>query len=154
MHGVAILDCKMVDMPDVEELVPAAAYMPKPEVAWAMFLSAGGMTSASSPEIICMKFSPSGPLYPALLAPDSTLPVKVEGAPDVEFLVREAGGQIYLLAAKREGSTVKVTFRGLPEWASTGELLYESPRKVTARDGSFSDWFGPNEVHAYRFARR
>ena len=36
---------------------------------------------------------------------------------------------------------------------STGDLLYESPRKVKAEAGSFSDWFGPNEVHVYRFAR-
>jgi hypothetical protein len=88
-----------------------------------------------------------------LTAADSPLPVRVEGAADVEFRVREAGNYIYVLAAKREGSTVKVTFRGLPASVSTGELLYESPRKVEAKDGSFIDWFGPNEVHAYRFAR-
>ena len=77
----------------------------------------------------------------------------MEGASDVEFRVREAGDYIYVLAAKREGATVKVTFRGLPAEVSTGELLYESPRKVEAKEGAFTDWFGPNEVHAYRFAR-
>jgi hypothetical protein len=99
------------------------------------------------------EFSPSGPLFPALVAPDSILPVTMEGAPDIEFRVREAAGAIFVLAAKREGSTVKVTFRGLPDDVSTGELLYEAPRTVTAKGGSFTDWFGPNEVHAYRFAR-
>jgi hypothetical protein len=99
------------------------------------------------------EFAPASPLFPALIAPDSRLPVRVEGASDVEFRVREAGDYIYVLAAKREGATVKVTFRGLPAEISTGELLYESPRKVEAKDGAFSDWFGPNEVHAYRFAR-
>ena len=99
------------------------------------------------------EFSPSGPLFPALVAPDSPLPVQVEGAPDVEFRVREVGRDVFLLAAKREGATERVTFRGLPSDVSTGELLYESPRKVSAAAGSFSDWFGPNEVHVYRFER-
>ena len=56
------------------------------------------------------EFNPGGPLYPALIAPDSTLPVHAEGAPDLEFRVREAGNHIFILAAKREGSTVRVTF--------------------------------------------
>jgi hypothetical protein len=98
------------------------------------------------------EFNPAGPLYPALIAPDSKLPVTVEGGSDVEFRVREANGALYLLAAKREGATEKVTFHGLPASVSTGDLLYEEPRKVTAANGSFTDWFGPNEVHAYRFA--
>jgi hypothetical protein len=99
------------------------------------------------------EFNPSGPLFPALVAADSKLPVTMEGAADVEYRVREADGAIFLLAAKREGSTVKVTFHGLPADVATGDLLYESPRTVTAKDGSFTDWFGPNEVHAYRFRR-
>src|ERR1051326_5171373 len=99
------------------------------------------------------EFNPGGPLFPALIAPDSALPVKVEGAPDIEFRVREVAGAVFVLAAKREGSTVKATFHVLPNDVSTGELLYEAPRTVTAKDGSFTDWFGPNEVHAYRFAR-
>ncbi len=99
------------------------------------------------------EFAPSSPLYPALIAPDSPLPVRVEGAADLDFRVREAGNQVFVLAAKREGSTVKVAFHGLPAELTTGELLYEAPRKVTVANGSFSDWFGPNEVHAYRFVR-
>ena len=96
------------------------------------------------------EFSPAGPLYPALIAPDSTIPVQVEGE-GVEFRLREAGHQLFILAAKREGSTVKATFRGLPADATGGDLLYEAPRKVTVSSGAFTDWFGPNEVHAYRF---
>jgi hypothetical protein len=99
------------------------------------------------------EFNPKGPLFPALVAPDSKLAVTMEGAADVEYRVREADGAVFLLAAKREGSTVKVTFRGLPTDVSTGDLLYEAPRTVTAKDGTFTDWFGPNEVHAYRFVR-
>lgn len=99
------------------------------------------------------EFSPSGPLYPALIAPDSKIPVRVEGASDIEYRVREADGSLFLIAAKREGSTVKAAFHGLPADVSTGEMLYEAPRKVTASGGSFTDWFGPNEVHVYRFPR-
>ena len=72
-------------------------------------------------------------------------------APDIEFCVRDVSPFLYILASKREGSTIQVTFSGLPSWATTGELLYEGPRTVTAANGQFIDWFGPNEVHIYRF---
>lgn len=92
------------------------------------------------------------PLAPALVAPDSKLPVRVN-APDVEFCVREAGGELFILACKRGGETTQVEFTGLPAAAGSGDVLYEAPRKVTARDGKFKDWFAPYEVHVYRFAR-
>ena len=93
------------------------------------------------------------PLAPALVAPESKLSVKVEGADDVEFCVREVGGDVYILACKREGETVQVKFTGLPAWAGEADVLYESPRKVQAKDGSFTDWFAPFDVHVYRFRR-
>ncbi len=91
------------------------------------------------------------PLAPALVAPDSRLPAKVEGADDVEFCVRELEGDIYILACKREGKTVQVKFTGLPAWAAAGEVLYESPRHVQAKGGAFTDWFAPFDVHVYHF---
>jgi hypothetical protein len=92
-------------------------------------------------------------LTPALVAPNSTLPITLSGtsAPDIEFCVREAPPYLYILAAKREGTTIQASFSGLPAGAGTGELLYEGPRAVTATNGQFTDWFGPFEVHAYRF---
>jgi len=93
------------------------------------------------------------PVYPALVAADSKLPVRVAGASDVEYRVREAGGELFLLACKREGATVEAEFNGLPSWAGRGEVLFESPRRVQAADGRFKDWFGPFEVHVYRFRR-
>lgn len=93
------------------------------------------------------------PLAAAMVAPDASLPIRVNGADDVEFCVREAGAELFILACKREGATVQVTFTGLPDWAGHGELLYEAPRAVEARDGTFTDWFGPFEVHVYRFRR-
>jgi hypothetical protein len=75
-----------------------------------------------------------------------------EAKPSV-ITVRETDKDLYILAAKREGDTVLVTFSGLPNNVSQADVLYEPPRTVTAKDGSFIDWFGPNEVHVYRFHR-
>ena len=94
-----------------------------------------------------------GPLAPALVAPPSGLPITMTGASDVEFCVREVGPDLFILACKREGATVNVEFSGLPAWAGRGELLYEEPRTVTAQGGKFTDWFGPFEVHVYRFRK-
>ena len=102
---------------------------------------------------VLTEFGPTSPLYPALIAPDSKLAVHVSGASDLEFRIRESGNYVFVLAAKREGETGQVTFSGLPAELTTGAVLFEEPRKVTAQAGSFTDWFGPNEVHVYRFAR-
>lgn len=101
-------------------------------------------------EPVLAELRPQSPLYPALVAPDSKLPIRAEG---VEFAVREAAGQLFILAARREGATVQVKFSGLPAALTTGDVLFEEPRKVTAAAGAFTDWFGPNEVHVYRFRR-
>ena len=95
----------------------------------------------------------NSPLYPALVAPDSKLPVKVEGGEGIEFRVREVGDDIFLLACKREGKTIQPRFVGLPEGISSGEVMFEPPRKVEVTSGAFTDWFGPFEVHVYRFRR-
>ena len=95
----------------------------------------------------------TSPLHGALLAPNSRLPVKAQGAPGVEFTVREVGEQIFILACKREGETAQVTFSGLPAAVTGGDVVYESPRKVEVSKGQFTDWFGPEEVHVYRLGR-
>ena len=92
------------------------------------------------------------PLQPALIAANSKLPVVV-GANDIEFCVREVDGSLFILACKREGATVQTVFSGLPAWAGRGEVLFEAPRVVEAKEGKFTDWFGPFEVHVYRFSR-
>jgi hypothetical protein len=91
----------------------------------------------------------------ALVAPNSPLPITLAGAvaPDLEFCVREAGAYLYLIASKREGATVNVSFRGLPAWVSMGEVLYESPRTVMVQGGEFTDAFAPFDVHVYRFSQ-
>lgn len=91
------------------------------------------------------------PLHEALIAPDAKLPIKIEGADDVEFRVRDVGAELFILAAKREGKTQKVRFTGLPPGVSTGGVvLFEEPRKVQVKEGAFEDWFAPNDVHVYR----
>jgi hypothetical protein len=90
-------------------------------------------------------------LAPALIAPDSKLPIRVAPGSGVEFCVREVGNELFILACKSEGETKEVGFSGLPGLVGHGELVYESPRTVTARDGGFKDWFAPFEVHVYRF---
>ncbi|HWI59142.1 MAG TPA: hypothetical protein VNZ22_18085 [Bacillota bacterium] len=90
-------------------------------------------------------------LYPALVAPDSPLPIRAGEAEGVEFFARQVGKQLFLLVCKREGKTVQVTFSGLPAPAKTGEVLFEAPRQMAASNGQFTDWFGPFEVHVYRF---
>lgn len=97
------------------------------------------------------QLNPSGPLFPALVAPNSKLPIKVEGSRAVEYCARQADGYIYILAAKRQGPTVKVQFSGLPSGVHGGDVLFEAPRKVTVADGKFTDWFAPHDVHVYRF---
>ncbi len=94
-------------------------------------------------------------LASALVAPASILPISMSGTtpPDIEFCVREVPPYVFILASKREGATVNVTFSGLPTWAATGEVLYESPRTVTAQNGQFSDVFNPLDVHVYRFSQ-
>ena len=64
---------------------------------------------------------------------------------------RVLGRDMFLLACKREGPTIKAQFSGLPEHATGGEVLFENPRRVTAREGKFTDWFAPFDVHVYRF---
>jgi hypothetical protein len=91
-------------------------------------------------------------LYPALVAPNSGLPVKCNGE-GVEFVVREVGDEIFVLACKREGGTIQAKFTGLPEKISGGEVLYEAPRTVEVKGGGFVDWFGAFEVHVYRFRK-
>ncbi|MFB3825148.1 MAG: hypothetical protein ACE15B_00215 [Bryobacteraceae bacterium] len=99
------------------------------------------------------ELKPGSPLHPALIAPDSKIQLKAEGADDIEFLVREAGSRVFVLAAKREGATAEVKFSGLPAGLKFERTLYEEPRKPKVFEGGFSDWFGPNEAHAYSFTR-
>ncbi len=95
-----------------------------------------------------------GPLAKALCAANSKLPVKASGDA-IELCVREVGDDVFVLACSRDPlKTAQVQFSGLPNEIGEGDVLFESPRKVTAKSGSFSDWFAPYDVHVYKFMRR
>lgn len=113
---------------------------------------------------LLQEFVPSSPIAAALIAPDSKLQLQVSGekglrdqtvadASPIEFLVREVGNDIYILVCKKEGPTVHVRFSGLPAQCSKGQVLFEEPREVEAKEGSFTDWFAPYDVHVYQFIR-
>jgi hypothetical protein len=104
------------------------------------------------------------PLYPALLAADSKLPIR---AADVEMVVREVGDEIFIIAAKREGETKQIRFLNLPlDGEAEAEVMFESPRRLQIEKialdpnqpeqltGSFTDWFAPFDVHVYRLKRQ
>jgi hypothetical protein len=110
------------------------------------------------------EFRTGSPIEAALVAPDSKLDLKVTvekgprgeklpSADAMELLVREAADSIYVLACKKEGPTMQVRFAGLPEGCAGGDAVFEEPRKVEAKGGSFTDWFGPHDVHVYRFRK-
>jgi hypothetical protein len=110
------------------------------------------------------ELSAHGDLHPALVAPDSKRPVtcriveagKVTArAPgNLAFALREAAGALYLIVVRRGSPTIQVQFR-LPETAlaPTGRVLFEPPRTVAVQRAggasSFTDWFGPYDVHVY-----
>ena len=41
----------------------------------------------------------------------------------------------------------------MPNGVMDGDVLFEEPRKVEIKNGKFTDWFGPFEVHVYRLKR-
>jgi len=92
-------------------------------------------------------------LYPALLEPNSNLPVQAKGE-GIELCVRRVRDAIFVLACKRNHTTEKVEFSGLPYLAGSGEVLFEQPRQVEVKNGQFTDWFAPFEVHVYKFSNK
>lgn len=101
---------------------------------------------------IVLEIGDKSPLRPALVVPNSKLPVRCSD-PGIEFCVRQAGGNLYLLACRRSGQTAQVKFTGLPVGLSMGDVMYEEPRTVRAKNGTLEDWYAPYEVHVYRFAQ-
>jgi hypothetical protein len=92
-----------------------------------------------------------GPLAQALVQPNSRLPIKTNGE-GIESCVREVGGEVFILAASKEPrKTKQVEITGLPQALTDGEVLFEEPRKVTAKNGTLKDWFAPWDVHVYKF---
>lgn len=112
--------------------------------------------------------SPS--VLPALIAPVAQAGVSAS-ATNVELTVRRSGNFLWVIALRRGGPTTQVTFTGLPNKQggaplTVGQVMFEyvqdplpppiQPDKqqfryVKVANGSFKDWFGPHDVHVYRF---
>jgi hypothetical protein len=112
--------------------------------------------------------SPS--VLPALTAPVAQAAVSASAA-DVELTARRSGTFLYVIAVRRGGTTSRVTFGGLPNKQNgapltAGQVMFEyvqdplpppiQPdkqqfRSVAVDNRSFKDWFGPHDVHVYRF---
>jgi uncharacterized protein (TIGR02597 family) len=103
---------------------------------------------------LTLQLATNSPLHDALVAAEAPGFVSMSGAsyPDIEYCVRESGTNLYLLATKREGATVNVTFSGLPAWATSGSVLFESNRSVSVSSGEFTDSFAQWDVHVYKFS--
>jgi hypothetical protein len=107
---------------------------------------------------------------PILVAPDAAAKVRAS-ASDVELVARHDSRFFYVIAARRGGSTSQVTFSGLPPKRDGSPVTYcqvlfeyvQDPlppplglgqqvfRSVAVARGRFRDWFGPHDVHVYRF---
>jgi hypothetical protein len=107
--------------------------------------------------------SPS--VLPALTAPVAQAGVTASAA-DVELTARQTGTTLHVIAVRRGGSTSRVTISGLPPAVAAGQVMFEYTqdplpppiqadkqqfRSVQVAGGSFKDWFGPHDVHVYRF---
>ena len=107
--------------------------------------------------------SPS--VLPALTAPVAGAAVGASAA-DIELTARQSGATLHVIAVRRGGSTSRVTIGGLPRRLTAGQVLFEYTqdplpppirpdkeqfRFVQVANGSFKDWFGPHDVHVYRF---
>ena len=112
---------------------------------------------------------------PILVSPNAPASVAAT-ASDVELVTRQDDRFVYVIALRRgalttQGApTTQVTFSGLPpkrdgSAIADGQVLFEyvqDPlppplggeqvfRSVAVTNGTFRDWFGPHDVHVYRF---
>lgn len=114
----------------------------------------------------------SDSVRPALVAPKSGANVQAS-AGDVELVARQTDQFLYVIAVRRGNTTTQVTFSGLPRKKdgsaiAGGEVMFEyvqrplpppvepnnqAFRPMNVTNGGFRDWFGPHDVHVYRFAR-
>jgi hypothetical protein len=115
---------------------------------------------------------------PILVAPDSAATVTASAA-DVELTTRQDDQFVYVIAVRRGAATTmgsptnQVKFSGLPSKQDGSpitdcQVLFEYAqdplppplgppaqqvfRSVSVTNAGFSDWFGPHDVHVYRFS--
>ncbi len=113
----------------------------------------------------------SDSVRPALVGADVGTQVSANAA-DVQLVTRRNGTRLWVIAVRTSPTTTsQITFTGLPQTAggghlTQGEVMFEyaqrplSPpvdpskqafRLIPVANDSFVDWFGPHDVHVYRF---
>jgi hypothetical protein len=99
------------------------------------------------------EISASSPLAPALVGPDSSSSVSADdGTTQVLARQGETASDLWVIAARRGRGSARVTFSGLPRWATTARV-YTERRTVRIASGSFTDTFARWAVHVYRITR-
>lgn len=101
------------------------------------------------------EFAESTPnsLYHVLTSRNSTNSLTItEVNSDIEYLLKEYVGFYYLIAVNRANTTGSATISGFGSTVPSGEVLFES-RNVALSSGSFTDNFGPFDVHVYKIFR-
>ncbi len=99
------------------------------------------------------EISAKSAVAPALVGPDWSTPVTVDDG-TTQVLARQGAtvNDLWLIAARRGRGSARVTFSGLPGWATTGRV-YTEGRTVRTESGSFTDTFAQWDVHVYRITR-
>lgn len=67
----------------------------------------------------------------------------------VETLVKLHDGKVWILAANTQFDPMEATFGNLPEGVSTHLAVHGEDRQVVVKNGAFTDFFAPYEVHIY-----
>jgi hypothetical protein len=100
-------------------------------------------------EGLVREIGPRSALYPALLEPGSALPVS-SNDPTTQITTRQAGGSLWVVAARHGPGTATVQIGGVPLDGVTGEV-YTEGRSVPVTGGTITDTFSQWGVHVYRF---
>lgn len=98
---------------------------------------------------LVLEVGPRGPLYPALLEPGSALPLTTDD-PTTQVTSRQAGGDLWVIAARHGPGTANVRIHGLPLDGVTGSV-YTEERAIAVEGGTLADTFAQWGVHVYRF---
>jgi hypothetical protein len=99
------------------------------------------------------EISAKSAVAPALVGPDWSARVSADDG-TTQVLARQGAtvNDLWLIAARRGQGSARVTFSGLPGWATTGRV-YTERRNVRIESGSFADNFAQWGVHVYRITR-
>ena len=93
----------------------------------------------------------ASPIHPALVNAESNEAVPTNDSSTQAISRAGNAGDRWIIAAGSGSGTKAVTISGLPAGTTTG-IVYTEGRSVAVSNGSFTDNFGPWDVHVYRFA--